>query len=121
MREFDFEPMAAASVGQVHAGPTTDGRGLALKIQYPGVARSIDSDVNNLAAALRLAKKLTAATFADRAFFCNSGAEANEAAFKLARRYAHDVYGSQKFEIISALNSFHGRPLFTVTVGGQSK
>ncbi len=71
--------------------------------------------------ALRLAKKLTAATFADRAFFCNSGAEANEAAFKLARRYAHDVYGSQKFEIISALNSFHGRTLFTVTVGGQSK
>ena len=71
--------------------------------------------------ALRLAKKLTAATFADRAFFCNSGAEANEAAFKLARRYAHDVYGRQKFEIISALNSFHGRTLFTVTVGGQSK
>ena len=71
--------------------------------------------------ALRLAKKLTAATFADRAFFCNSGAEANEAAFKLARRYAHDVYGPQKFEIISALNSFHGRTLFTVTVGGQSK
>src|SRR3546814_7276072 len=58
---------------------------------------------------------------ADRAFFCNSGAEANEAAFKLARRYAHDVYGPQKFEIISALNSFHGRTLFTVTVGGQSK
>ena len=71
--------------------------------------------------ALRLAKKLVAATFADRAFFCNSGAEANEAAFKLARRYAHDVYGPQKFEIISALNSFHGRTLFTVTVGGQSK
>ncbi|MCF7202838.1 aspartate aminotransferase family protein [Pseudomonas oligotrophica] len=71
--------------------------------------------------ALRLAKKLVAATFADRAFFCNSGAEANEAAFKLARRYAHDVYGPQKFEIISALNSFHGRTLFTVTVGGQPK
>lgn len=56
--EFDFEPMAAASIGQVHAGTTTDGRELALKIQYPGVARSIDSDVNNLAAALRLAKIL---------------------------------------------------------------
>ncbi|KIL05855.1 acetylornithine aminotransferase [Stutzerimonas stutzeri] len=71
--------------------------------------------------ALRLAKKLVAATFADRAFFCNSGAEANEAAFKLARRYAHDVYGPQKYEIISAINSFHGRTLFTVTVGGQPK
>ena len=71
--------------------------------------------------ALRLAKKLTAATFADRAFFCNSGAEANEAAFKLARRYAHDKHGAQKHEIISAVNSFHGRTLFTVTVGGQPK
>ncbi|TLX60538.1 bifunctional succinylornithine transaminase/acetylornithine transaminase [Stutzerimonas nosocomialis] len=70
---------------------------------------------------LRLAKKLVAATFADRVFFCNSGAEANEAAFKLARRYAHDVHGPQKFEIISAVNSFHGRTLFTVTVGGQPK
>ena len=71
--------------------------------------------------ALRLAKKLTAATFADRAFFANSGAEANEAAFKLARRYAHNNHGPEKCEIISAVNSFHGRTLFTVTVGGQPK
>lgn len=71
--------------------------------------------------ALRLAKKLVDATFADRAFFCNSGAEANEAAFKLARRYAHDSFGPEKYEIISAVNSFHGRTLFTVTVGGQPK
>ena len=71
--------------------------------------------------ALRLAKKLVEATFAERAFFCNSGAEANEAAFKLARRYAHDNFGAEKYEIISALNSFHGRTLFTVTVGGQPK
>lgn len=71
--------------------------------------------------ALRLARKLVEATFADRAFFCNSGAEANEAAFKLARRGAHDRYGADKFEIIAALNSFHGRTLFTVCVGGQPK
>ncbi len=51
--------------------------------------------------ALRLARKLVDATFADRAFFCNSGAEANEAAFKLARRYAFDVHGEEKVEIIS--------------------
>jgi len=70
---------------------------------------------------LRLAKKLVAATFADRAFFANSGAEANEAAFKLARRYAHDRHGAEKCEIIAALNSFHGRTLFTVTVAGQPK
>ena len=71
--------------------------------------------------ALRLAKKLVAATFADRVFFCNSGAEANEACFKLARRVAHDTAGPEKYEIIAAVNSFHGRTLFTVSVGGQPK
>ena len=71
--------------------------------------------------ALRLAHKLIDATFAERVFFCNSGAEANEAAFKVARRVAFDRFGSEKYEIIAALNSFHGRTLFTVNVGGQSK
>ena len=71
--------------------------------------------------ALRLAKKLIDATFAERAFFCNSGAEANEAALKLARRYAHDHFGAEKFRVISTLNSFHGRTLFTVAAGGQAK
>jgi succinylornithine aminotransferase len=70
---------------------------------------------------LRLAQALTAATFADRAFFCNSGAEANEAAFKLARKYAHSKFGPAKSRIISCVNSFHGRTLFTVSVGGQPK
>lgn len=71
--------------------------------------------------ALRLAHKLVDATFADRVFFCNSGAEANEAAFKLARRVAFDKFGEEKCEIIAAINSFHGRTLFTVSVGGQPK
>jgi predicted unusual protein kinase regulating ubiquinone biosynthesis (AarF/ABC1/UbiB family) len=57
-RSFDFEPIAAASIGQVHTATTIDGRELALKIQYPGVARSIDSDVDNLATALRMARIL---------------------------------------------------------------
>ncbi|GGY18927.1 aspartate aminotransferase family protein [Paludibacterium paludis] len=70
---------------------------------------------------LRLAERLTGLTFAERAFFCNSGAEANEAAFKLARKYAADHYGAAKNEIISCRNAFHGRTLFTVTVGGQPK
>ncbi len=70
---------------------------------------------------LRLALALTQATFADRAFFCNSGAEANESAFKLARRYGSDKFGPHKKRIVSCLNSFHGRTLFTVTVGGQPK
>ena len=70
---------------------------------------------------LRLALALTEATFADRAFFCNSGAEANEAALKLARKYAHTKFGAHKSRIISCLSSFHGRTLFTVSVGGQAK
>jgi acetylornithine/N-succinyldiaminopimelate aminotransferase len=70
---------------------------------------------------LRLALAMTEATFADRAFFCNSGAEANEAALKLARKYAHAKFGAHKSRIVSCLNSFHGRTLFTVSVGGQSK
>ena len=70
---------------------------------------------------LRLASKLVDATFAERVFFCNSGAEANEACFKLARKYAADHYGSHKHVIVSTRNSFHGRTLFTVSVGGQPK
>src|SRR5437667_11000798 len=71
--------------------------------------------------AWRLAAKLIAATFAERVFLCNSGAEANEAALKLARRYAHDHYGPEKFRVVSTLNAFHGRTLFTVSAGGQAK
>jgi acetylornithine/N-succinyldiaminopimelate aminotransferase len=70
---------------------------------------------------LRLATALTEATFAERAFFCNSGAEANEAALKLARKYAHTKFGAHKSRIVSCLSSFHGRTLFTVSVGGQPK
>ncbi|MDR1529913.1 MAG: acetylornithine/succinyldiaminopimelate transaminase [Burkholderiales bacterium] len=71
--------------------------------------------------ALRLAQRLIKHTFAERVFFCNSGAEANEAALKLARRYAHDRFSAQKVEVISTQNAFHGRTLFTVTAGGQPK
>jgi succinylornithine aminotransferase len=70
--------------------------------------------------ALRLARALVASTFAERVFFCNSGAEANEAAFKLARKYGHAA-NPRKSRIISCVNSFHGRTLFTVSVGGQPK
>ena len=97
---------------------------------HPALVGALTEQANNLwhvsnvftnEPALRLAKKLVDATFAERVFFCNSGAEANEAAFKLARRVAFDRFGDEKYEIIAALNSFHGRTLFTVNVGGQSK
>ena len=70
---------------------------------------------------LRLAQKLIENTFADRVFFANSGAEANEAAFKLARYYAAEKYSPYKTKIIAFYQSFHGRTLFTVSVGGQAK
>ncbi len=71
--------------------------------------------------ALKLARRLCELTFAERVFFANSGAEANEAALKLARKYSADHFGPDKREIIAFTPSFHGRTLFTVTVGGQPK
>lgn len=68
----------------------------------------------------QVAKILVENSFADKAFFCNSGAEANEAAIKLARKYGHEKMGG-KYEIITMLNSFHGRTLATVTATGQTK
>jgi len=70
--------------------------------------------------ALRLAKKLTDNTFADKVYFANSGAEANEAALKLARRFALENFGAEKSQIIAFKQGFHGRTFFTVTVGGQA-
>ena len=69
--------------------------------------------------AIELARRLCNLTFAERVFFANSGSEANEAALKLARRYALDHAGEDKHEIIAFDNSFHGRTFFTVCVGGQ--
>lgn len=71
--------------------------------------------------ALKLAKSLVERTFADKVYLCSSGGEANEAALKLARRYAVDHFGEKKDKIISFAQSFHGRTLFTVSVGGQPK
>ncbi len=71
--------------------------------------------------ALRLASKLVASTFAERVYFANSGAESNEAALKLARRYALDKFGEHKNQIIAFNKGFHGRTFFTVTVGGQAQ
>ena len=64
---------------------------------------------------------LEGSAFATRAFFCNSGAEANEAMLKLARKYHSDRGHPERHEIVACLNSFHGRTLFTLTVTGQEK
>jgi predicted acetylornithine/succinylornithine family transaminase len=70
---------------------------------------------------IRLAKLLVQHTFADKVFFCNSGAEANEAAIKLARKYSKENVNPDRFEIITAENSFHGRTLAALTATGQEK
>lgn len=70
---------------------------------------------------IKLAKLLVGNSFADKAFFCNSGAEANEAAIKLARKYAREHAGPERFEIITALNSFHGRTYGSLSATGQTK
>ena len=69
----------------------------------------------------KLAKILVDNSFAEKVFFCNSGAEANEAAIKLARRYFKESLGQNKFEFITAINSFHGRTLATLSATGQEK
>lgn len=68
-----------------------------------------------------LAQLLVKHSFGDRVFFCNSGAEANEAAIKLARRYSHEMFGSGRHVIISMIESFHGRTMATLSATGQEK
>ena len=70
---------------------------------------------------IKLAQLLVENSFADKVFFCNSGAEANEAAIKLARKYSKEHVHPKLFEIIAATNSFHGRTLATLTATGQEK
>lgn len=71
---------------------------------------------------IELAELLCSRSFADQAFFCNSGAEANEAAIKLARKYSRDTTGRpERYGIITAADSFHGRTMATVSATGQEK
>jgi acetylornithine aminotransferase len=70
---------------------------------------------------VELAEMLVRLSFADRVFFANSGAEVNEGAIKLCRRYSRQKYGPGRYRIISALNSFHGRTMGTLSATGQEK
>lgn len=70
---------------------------------------------------IQLAQELVEQTFADQVFFCNSGAEANEAAIKLARKFSSETYPPEKRTIITFEGSFHGRTLATVTATAQPK
>jgi acetylornithine/N-succinyldiaminopimelate aminotransferase len=79
------------------------------------------SNLYNIPNQIQLAELLSANSCGDQVFFCNSGAEANEAAIKLARRYANNVQGNEAPVIVTFLQSFHGRTLATLTATGQEK
>lgn len=105
--------IAVSSLGHCHPSLVTAVQEQSEKIWHV-------SNVMTNEPALRLAKKLVDNTFADKVYFANSGAESNEAALKLARRWALEVHGSEKTQIIAFNQGFHGRTFFTVTVGGQA-
>jgi acetylornithine aminotransferase/acetylornithine/N-succinyldiaminopimelate aminotransferase len=79
------------------------------------------SNLYHIEPQIRLGQLLCEHSFADRAFFCNSGAEANEAGIKLARKYAKDHWSSDRVDIITMHHAFHGRTLATVTATGSAK
>src|SRR5512139_2687856 len=79
------------------------------------------SNYYHIPSQIELAELLCSLSFADRAFFCNSGAEANEAAIKLARKYSRETFGPERYAIITAAESFHGRTMATVSATGQEK
>lgn len=102
----------------------------ALGHSHPDLITAIEQQVRHLIHAsnlyysepqVQLAQQLVELSFGQKVFFCNSGAEANEAAIKLARKYAAEAFGPERFEIITMHNSFHGRTLATLTATGQSK
>ncbi|MBW1679193.1 MAG: acetylornithine transaminase [Deltaproteobacteria bacterium] len=79
------------------------------------------SNLYHIKPQIELARLLVESSFADKVFFCNSGAEANEGAIKLARKYMRDTHGEERYEIIVMDNSFHGRTLAALTATGQKK
>ncbi|MDZ4164745.1 MAG: acetylornithine transaminase [Smithellaceae bacterium] len=79
------------------------------------------SNLYHIEPQIKLAQALVEHSFADKVFFCNSGAEANEAAIKLARKFAHENMSNGRYELITMENSFHGRTMATVTATGQEK
>jgi len=79
------------------------------------------SNLFHIPAQEQLAQALVENSCADQVFFCNSGAEANEAAIKLARKYSRTIKQSGRYEIVTFKQSFHGRTLATLTATGQEK
>lgn len=97
---------------------------------HPGVSKALSKQADTLfhvsnlyytIPQVELASRLTENSFADRVFFCNSGAEANEAAIKLTRKYFKEKGENGRYRIISMEHSFHGRTMATLSATGQDK
>jgi predicted acetylornithine/succinylornithine family transaminase len=108
-----FASTVVSSLGHAHPRMTTAVATQAGKILHV-------SNLHHSEPQAVLAERLCRLSFADRVFFCNSGAEANEAAIKLARKYGAEE-GGGRYEILTATGSFHGRTLATITASGQEK
>jgi acetylornithine/N-succinyldiaminopimelate aminotransferase len=108
-----FASTVVASLGHSHPSVTRAIAEQAQKILHV-------SNLHHSEPQALLAESLCTHSFADRVFFCNSGAEANEAAIKLARKYGAE-HGDGRFEMLTALGSFHGRTIATITATGQEK
>ncbi|MBI3393203.1 MAG: acetylornithine transaminase [Nitrospirae bacterium] len=106
--------VAVCALGHAHPEVTAAIRAQAERLVHVSNYFHIEPQV-------RLARLLVDHSFADRVFFCNSGAEANEGAIKLARKYAKERIGAGRFEIVAMAGSFHGRTLATLTATGQEK
>lgn len=108
-----FASLAVLNLGQCHPAVVE-------AVQEQVATLTHMSNLHHTAPQARLAETLCAHSFADRVFFCNSGAEANEASIKLARKYGVDQRGG-RYEILTALGSFHGRTMATIAATGQEK
>ena len=108
-----FASLAVLNLGQCHPAVVE-------AVQEQVATLTHMSNLHHTAPQARLAERLCAHSFADKVFFCNSGAEANEASIKLARKYGVDKRGG-RYEILTALGSFHGRTMATIAATGQEK
>lgn len=108
-----FASLAVMNLGQCHPAVVT-------AVQKQVATLTHISNLHHTSPQARLAELLCTNSFADKVFFCNSGAEANEAAIKLARKYGVERREG-RYEILTALGSFHGRTMATISATGQEK
>ncbi|MBM4347822.1 MAG: aspartate aminotransferase family protein [Deltaproteobacteria bacterium] len=109
-----FAGLAVCNLGHCHPKVVQAIRGQAEKLIHVSNLYYIEPQIE-------LATLLCKHSFADKVFFCNSGAEKNEGALKLARKYAKGKTGEERYEVITMERSFHGRTLATLTATGQTK